>query len=419
MTARCGGGTSATRPGVAQQNVVGGALITEGLAQLSPWLIPAAALIDGFMYEATNQCSGDPPPMPVWDASDAEIIALGLLAPTAQQTLTKINNLLLNWAWDQFCTCTGGVTPTPTPTPAPPPSTTSPSVSTTQACFVGSYNDFIPVIASSTVPQSQRPDLFPQLFGRSQSTQSVADGGGSYLEYSLDNRTSFTFQYKLSANTQSSTSYNPLGRLVVSDANLLDIAFWELERPDDTIGQGQWQFTFPSNARWLRFETGYLNNDATYGRQAGPNATAIQVYCGGQNPTSLQSCCPPDPALTLAVQNLIQLVQNLAKPAKPSYTKGTVHTGITGAGTLAISGLAGVLVDITTGVPTNPQLPGTPPYEFSVGWMSVSDPDGMIDEKRITRQHQVWISGLTPYATVFGYYLNAGFTINVTELLPV
>jgi hypothetical protein len=50
--------------------------------------------------------------------------------------------------------------------------------------------------------------------------------------------------------------------------------------------------------------------------------------------------------------------------------------------------------------------------------MSVSEPNGMLDEKRITRQHQVWLSGVTPYATVFGYYLNPGFTINVTELIP-
>jgi hypothetical protein len=151
----------------------------------------------------------------------------------------------------------------------------------------------------------------------------------------------------------------------------------------------------------------------------GAHVLQTHVWCGSGGPTVWQNCCPPDPALMLGIRSILDIAEQILASSRPeNYKYGTVHTGLTGAGTFAVADLAGFKVEITSGIPTNPQLPGTPPYEWSVGWMSVSSPDGMIDEKRITRQHQVWLSGVTPYATVFGYYLNPGFTINVTELLP-
>jgi hypothetical protein len=84
-----------------------------------------------------------------------------------------------------------------------------------------------------------------------------------------------------------------------------------------------------------------------------------------------------------------------------------------------VSEIAGVLVDITQGTPTTPELPGVPPYQWSVGWVSMLTADGMIDEIRLTRQSQVWLSRLSPYASVVGYQLNPGFVATLTELLPV
>ena len=136
-------------------------------------------------------------------------------------------------------------------------------------------------------------------------------------------------------------------------------------------------------------------------------------------PNGQEACCPPDPSIALGLQTIINLLQNLHTPPAGTYKKGTVHSGLTGSGTLSVTGLFGLQIQLTSGVPTQIQFPGVPPYERSVGWMSVLTADGMIDEVRITRQNQVWASALARYATQVGFQLNAGFSMTVTELLPV
>jgi hypothetical protein len=61
---------------------------------------------------------------------------------------------------------------------------------------------------------------------------------------------------------------------------------------------------------------------------------------------------------------------------------------------------------------------GQPPYQWDMGWMSVENGDGMIDEQRLTRVDQVWMSRLFPTSTTFGYSLPAGVTVSFQELEP-
>jgi hypothetical protein len=172
----------------------------------------------------------------------------------------------------------------------------------------------------------------------------------------------------------------------------------------------------PAGAAYFSATASWLNNGTT------TPLTSFSFYCSGQAPTGLQvPCCPPDPTtnqyLNVAINYLQQLVQQPAA-APVGYTKGTVHSGLTGSGSIAVSKLFGVLVDITAGTPTTPQLPGVPPYEWSVGWISASAPDGMLDERRISRQHQVWAPSYMALVDSVGYFLNPGFTVNLTELVP-
>lgn len=156
-----------------------------------------------------------------------------------------------------------------------------------------------------------------------------------------------------------------------------------------------------------------------------PTRATLQIDMFCTSPTAPNSpCCPPDPLVSNylnQILNLEQLIYQKLEQAAPvaAYKRGTVHSGRTGTGTITVSGLFGVLIEITQGVPTDPLLPGVPPYQWSVGWCSVLTGDGMIDEIRITRQAQVWASRLAPYATTVGYQINAAFVANITELLPV
>jgi hypothetical protein len=100
-----------------------------------------------------------------------------------------------------------------------------------------------------------------------------------------------------------------------------------------------------------------------------------------------------------------------------AYKAGTVHSGLNASGSLGVSKLVGVRIEMTTGAP-GIVLPGTPPYLWDVGWMSVSDGGAMLQEKRITRTSYEWFPEEMILASTFGYFLNPGVQVTMTELLP-
>jgi hypothetical protein len=114
------------------------------------------------------------------------------------------------------------------------------------------------------------------------------------------------------------------------------------------------------------------------------------------------------------VKTAVDLVQRFRLPF--AYVPGARHTSLTGAGSFHISGLLGVQVYVTTPPPSRPILPGNPPYLFDCGWMSLNDPNGMLEEKRITRSGFDWIAEDAPLATSFNWALADGVVIDVIEL---
>jgi hypothetical protein len=119
------------------------------------------------------------------------------------------------------------------------------------------------------------------------------------------------------------------------------------------------------------------------------------------------------------VRNMGQLVNVLQRFGLPfSYQLGNAHIGVTGEGTFAVSGLVGVRIDITGGFPPR-QLEGTPPYIWDLGWMTILTAEGMIEEKRITRDTEVWQPLRVQEATTLGYYLKGEVQATITELWPL
>ena len=99
-----------------------------------------------------------------------------------------------------------------------------------------------------------------------------------------------------------------------------------------------------------------------------------------------------------------------------AYIKGAVHSGLTGEGSFPIPRLVGLLVEITAPDGSQPILAGNPPYLFDQGWMSVSEVNGMIEEKRITRTSFTWLPGSISICDHFNWHLFDGVTLRVTEL---
>jgi hypothetical protein len=144
---------------------------------------------------------------------------------------------------------------------------------------------------------------------------------------------------------------------------------------------------------------------------------------------SLPPCSNADPcvqlqALTQAVARLQQgisqlysfeqLVQRYVVPF--SHIRGTRHSGLVNTGIAPIGRAVGLLVEVLEHPSGNKTFLGVPEYIFDLGWISVVDADGMIDEMRLTRQSTSWLSKLIPSAEQVGWGLRDGVRIDITEL---
>lgn len=101
-----------------------------------------------------------------------------------------------------------------------------------------------------------------------------------------------------------------------------------------------------------------------------------------------------------------------------AYIRGPAHVGMSGTSSFGVSRLIGMEVDITSHTPTKPDLEGNPPYVWDQGWMSIATGDGMIEEKRISQTHLVWMPRLMDLAVTFGFELRPGTVATFTELQP-
>lgn len=95
--------------------------------------------------------------------------------------------------------------------------------------------------------------------------------------------------------------------------------------------------------------------------------------------------------------------------------RGATHSGLSGYGSFAISRLIGVQITITSRNPGR-ELEGAPQYVWDLGWASCMDGNGFIQERRITRDVEVWMPRNFQEATTFGYMFKEGVVASVTEL---
>jgi len=120
--------------------------------------------------------------------------------------------------------------------------------------------------------------------------------------------------------------------------------------------------------------------------------------------------------LSVGLNNVNQLATLIQRYGTPFATvTSTVHAGLTGAGTFAISRVAGFRVAVTS-LPPGRQLEGTPPYNWNVGWLSVADATHMLQEKRLSQTDFEWVVDGLQLADHFSYWLYPGVTMTVTEL---
>jgi hypothetical protein len=393
VTAICSGGV-ASQPKAGVAPFV--AITTAGLGALAKnwpmlWAVPYIMALTGVNFVPATFCATDPPADPGFNATDAQAI-LDLGPSAAFETArAKLVQLMQRRAWFDLCECVSGPPPAVLPAPAAP--VNLPGVNP---------NGFVP----NGVPC--RDDI-GTVFGVNPSPFSWAQGLRSWVGLGVT-----SIQFVFSSVVVSAPGITVENRIS-----------WSRDNGDGTLTQLSTQSVYvnpgatvtvllplPATANALQIVmyggagTGQVNAQ-----------TIMHIYCGGAVPGGVGGCCT-DPTTNLLIDQVLQTVRLIQRQAVPfAYISSTVHAGLVSSGSFAIQGLIGVRIQLTTVPGTVKQDASTPPYLFNVGWASMSDGNGFIDETRIHSTSQVWMSRIASDATVFGYSLNPGIVATVTELV--
>lgn len=375
----------------------------------------AAGVLAGTTYNLLSICSATAPDMPTLSPQDY-VDALNPQSTVAFATAqAKFRQWFLAQFWCTLCHCNDGQPCAPPATTAPQPGDQNPGVpdqSATQPCWNLDLSGVMP----SGTPTSAVIDITTR-FVPVTSSVTVTPGGSGYPA---------TAQL-----IPVGASHLTLGRLcptvagaTVAPASQIDFYDASGTNVQHTVWINGFTSPFFSNTVTIPSTavswTVWLQNQNT---QAIPYEMSISFFCNSTGPQNLtSSCCPPDPNVELKLEQIINLILSLPTGGGgggglTGYTKGTVHTGLTGSSSLTVSKLAGVQVVITAQPSTKVEA-GNPPYIFDMGWLSILTGDGMIEERRLTRSQQLWLPSLMPLAVSFGYYLNPGVVATITELLP-
>lgn len=416
----CGpGGTAGPQPGVGNTLIVPVGLITAGLALISPWLIPFAALLDGFTYDLLANCSNDPPASVSFTAADAAGLIGGPLNPNYGAALAKLQQVLMRHLWFQYCQCTtGNLTTSEGPGPLPPAGVTVPTPAGAGLCFQGEWQG-IPNITSSSAPLSQYSNCSSLLPPSAGPGRFISDSGGSYTALAIPNNiTSFDFRVQtlqctlcpnITCGSVDIWFYTATGS-IIGNTRLLS---------GNCIGlycdnRGN---TIPSGAVYW-----YAAGNTVTGNCGSPNGqltATTQFYCAGGGPTTISNGCCTDPA-TLNLLNQIwqevqAIYQSLPTPLG-SYAESTVHSNLSGQGTFGVQATAlGVRFDIDVRPQQIGQRAGNPTEYLDVGWITPITTEGPIGSVRLI--HSPQLLTLPPLTRNVGYYLTPGVVAHATELL--
>jgi hypothetical protein len=146
----------------------------------------------------------------------------------------------------------------------------------------------------------------------------------------------------------------------------------------------------------------------------------ISGYCTSQYPSGLggSPCCPPDDVLRAEIDQILGLVTLIQRQSVPfAYVPGTVHTGLSGAGTLSVQGLIGAKVAFTT-LPSELGRVGTSPVElFDAGFITWGTADGYPQSEHLEHSPQLSLPARCSAFTSLAYDLHPGVVVTITELV--
>ena len=353
--------------------------------------VPFAALVASIGLDLASLCTADPPAQPTMLLADWVALAgpPGLAEFTGAQA--KFTQWCQYFLWFQFCECSGG---------------------TTAGVTVPSIPSGIPQInpAIPGYPSSAAPCL-------------TADSGTGFHFTSAGGSTMISQAF--GALTPTSMLVTAITSHHTGTGATINV----------TVDQGYGSPEVPGTQTTMLCPTAGTTTlvvpiDTTAGYYtitghgvAGSGDSNVQVltqvFCNGQPALGpVQPCCPPDPLTQGMLDQILQLVTLIQRQAAPfAYIASTVHSGLTGAGSLAIADLIGVRVAITTDSARLGEEGTSPAELFDRGWITFATSDGALHSSRLEHAAQLVLPCQAGIYTTLYYDLNSLITVSITELV--
>ncbi len=389
MTAICGGGSSGPKAGASAVVLVGSGVIATILEKSgNAWLAFAAALLTLPELVLSTFCGSDPPSVPTFTSAESKALLNLSFGADFDSGLVKFTALVQNLAWQEYCQCTSGalVVPAPVTPPSGTPIYQPPSPQVASPCGTNTESSSV-----NNTGQINWPLFFPAAGFNPTAvvgtiTSSINSGPGANWTVDAivtDGTTNFTFHS---------------GLLLAPGAS-----------PTVTI---------PVNVPNAHYA--YLQVNGQPGLTGGRTniSGTADWYCNGALPGLVpQSCCPPDVATQSTLDLILRMVTLIQRQHVPFATvHGVAHTGLSGNGQFAVSGLLGVKVELTTTPGRLGVTSGDPETIWGAGWVAVGTADGFNPRQFISTSPMI-LEPISPDTTIVGYSIPSDVTITITELV--
>jgi hypothetical protein len=428
MTALCGGGPSAPLSSSSTTIELTVAAIASFIvpfvgdvtaAVLAPLIIAVADVV------APVFCATDPPADP---GITAAIVADALALPptlTTFDSIKKIENWFLHQYWFQICHCTTVTTPAA----APPSNPGTVQVNTglpkgnSQPC----WNVTVPWTVPAVSGFPGNADLYAQ----------GLPSGVPIVPTWTDSTLGVGAVHAVPINTQIT---NMVLSMTVNEAFVSTAGVYVMQGGTLSSNGDGTQFIFGGGGTDV--QVGFLLTDPLTKTNTSANGFFDKTHphwwslwvgnydsVAHSGTISLSFTCPPgvayttcclaDPLLDGELQKILQYVQaiyaGLPVPIS-SFAEATVHSGLTGNGSITFSGLPVALkVTLTTIPPWIGLDVGSPNFYFDVGFLAFATSEGSYASTRITFATEVMTVPLL--SSSVGYTLDNGVIASITELV--
>ena len=392
MTVLCSGGASEPKDTSANSilltSAIMGAILTEaGLGILSAFV---GYLGNAIVLNLPTFCATDPPADPGLSGADLlQLIALGP-GPLTAGAAARFTQLIQRYAWFDYCQCSAITTPAapdpPTITDVPAINPAGPPIPVIPPCFTADFG---------TADLGFDNTFFDFTFGPSRATQWVATVQTECIGIGDCSNTWLTAQPRTQVNDIETQTTDPPYVVETGDSQI----FSHLLGPNSS---GVNFFITTEEGE------GDLNSVRVH----------VDVYCDGVQPGQTNTpCCPPDPILTAKLDAILQLVTLLQRQVAPfAYVSGPVHSGLSGHGSVSVSGILGMLAELT--VPDSMGLiDGSPQVHLRPGRVNFGTADGYEDRHELVLGAQLIFPDVAGVWTAVGYSLADGVELTLTEIL--